>query len=182
MSEGTAVIEKQLETLKQSENFIGFCAFDLFLDNDESQTKDGMVKISRHNKDGETGFLKFTFIVDVYGDKQVRRKVLELFGRFHDASLSSDLDPDFMYVKPQEPKTSKDKAWFIGDVFFNFDKSKDAAKENVVNFFIPFLTLRLPIEFHDLQWWEDDEAPDCACTEKRTAVQAISDFIKRRFS
>lgn len=183
MSEGIAVIDEELDSIKDTENFIGFCAFNLFLDNDESRTKEGMIKISRSYKKDKTGFLKFTFIVDVYGDKDEREKVLNLFARFHDSSLSSDLDPDFMYMNPQEPKSQKDKAWFIGDVFFNFKNCKDATKEHVVNFFIPFLTLRLPIEFHDLQWWdENDDTDACACTEKRSAIKAISNFIKKRFS
>lgn len=183
MTEGSAAIEEQLNTLDNTDDFIGFCAFDLFLDNDERSTKEGMVKISRNMKEDGSGSLQFTFIVDVYGDKTERKKVLDLFARFHDASLDSDLDPDFMYVKPQEPKNIKEQAWFIGDVFFSFDKCKDVAKENVVNFFIPFLTLRLPIEFHDLQWWDDGEAAeDCGCNEKTSAIQSIRNFIKERFS
>ncbi|WP_027177939.1 hypothetical protein [Maridesulfovibrio bastinii] len=182
MSEGIVEIEEQLDKLEDPDNFIGFCAFDLFLDNNEQTIKEGMVKISRNFSGEESGFLRFTFIIDVYGNNSERSKVQQIFSRFHDASLSSDLDPDFMYVKPTEPKTQKDQAWFIGDVFFNFDKCRDAAKENVINFFIPFLTLRLPVEFHDLQWWDDEATDECPCKEKSSAIQSIKNFIKKRFS
>ncbi|WP_320172676.1 hypothetical protein [Maridesulfovibrio sp.] len=178
MNKSTAGIEAQLEELRGAENFIGFCAFDLFLDDDESKRKDGVLKISRHNLTPEAGFLKFTFIVDVYGDKLIRKQVLDLFSRFHDSELKSETDPDFMYIKPPEPASQKDRAWFIGEVFFHFDSVKGSSKENVVRFFLPFLTLRLPLEFSDLQWWETEEE---VSEHKKSAIQAITEFIKSKF-
>ncbi|WP_320169185.1 hypothetical protein [Maridesulfovibrio sp.] len=178
MNESSAAIEQQLEELREAENFIGFCAFDLFLNDDESNRKDGVLKISRHNLTPESGFLKFTFIVDVYGDKVVRKQVLDLFARFHDSELDSETDPDFMFVKPTEPKTQKDRSWFIGEVFFHFDTAKGASRENVVRFFLPFLTLRLPLEFSDLQWWDDEESKS---TVRKSAIAAITDFILGKF-
>ena len=178
MSDNAAAIEQQLAEIREAENFIGFCAFDLFLDDNESRRKDGVLKISRHNLTPESGFLKFTFIVDVYGDKLKRRQVLELFSRFHDSELDAETDPDFMYIRPTEPKTQKDRAWFIGEVFFHFDTAKGASRQNVVKFFLPFLTLRLPLEFSDLQWWDDErlESPI-----KKSAIEAITDFILSKF-
>lgn len=178
MSDKTVGIGKQLEELRGSENFIGFSAFDLFLDDDESNRKDGVLKISRHNLNPETGFLKFTFIVDVYGDKLIRKQVLELFASFHNSELDAETDPDFMYIKPNEPASQKDRAWFIGEVFFHFDTAEGASKENVIKFFLPFLTLRLPLEFSDLQWWETDEQENPV---KKSAIAAITDFIKSKF-
>ena len=178
MNKNKAGIETQLEELRGSENFIGFCAFDLFLNDDESKRKDGILKISRHNLAPETGFLKFTFIVDVYGDKVIRKQVLDLFARFHDSELKSETAPDFMYIKPPEPESQADKSWFIGEVFFHFDSVKGASRENVYRFFLPFLTLRLPIEFSDLQWWDTDEE---ATEHKKSAIKAITDFIKNKF-
>ncbi|CCO25325.1 hypothetical protein [Maridesulfovibrio hydrothermalis] len=178
MSESAADIEKQLAELRGAENFIGFSAFDLFLDDDESNRKDGVLKISRHNINPETGFLKFTFIVDVYGDKLIRKQVLDLFARFHDNELGSETDPDFMYIRPPEPASQKDKAWFIAEVFFHFDTAEGASKENVYKFFLPFLTLRLPLEFSDLQWWDTDNGES---TKKKSAIATITDFIKSKF-
>lgn len=178
MTENTAFIEKQLAELRDTENFIGFCAFDLFLDDDESRRKEGVLKISRHNLTPETGFLKFIFIVDVYGDKITRGKVLDIFSRFHDSELNAETDPDFMYVRPTEPKTQKDRSWFIGEVFFHFDTAKGASHQNVLKFFLPFLTLRLPVEFRDLQWWDDEQSES---TVKKSAIEAITDFIMSKF-
>ena len=178
MNKETGGIEAQLEELRGSENFIGFCAFDLFLNDDESKRKDGVLKISRHNMTPEKGFLKFTFIVDVYGDKLIRKQVLELFSRFHDNELQSETDPDFMYIKPPEPATQKDKSWFIGEVFFHFDSVNGSSRENVYNFFLPFLTLRLPLEFSDLQWWESEED---ISEQKKSAIKTITDFIISKF-
>ncbi|SDK86604.1 hypothetical protein SAMN05660337_1501 [Maridesulfovibrio ferrireducens] len=180
MDNSTTEIEKQLNELRGSENFIGFCAFDLFLDDDESRRKDGVLKISRHNHTAKTGFLKFTFIVDVYGDKLIRKQVLDLFAAFQDTSADSEMDPNFMYIRPPEPATQKDKAWFIGEVFFHFDSAGAASKENVVKFFIPFLTLRLPVEFSDLEWWESS-SDEKNLPQKKSAIKSITDFIKSKF-
>ncbi|OEU67972.1 MAG: hypothetical protein BA863_12560 [Desulfovibrio sp. S3730MH75] len=179
MDDSTAEIEKQLEELRGSENFIGFSAFDLFLDDDENRKKVGVLKISRHNHTPDTGFLKFTFIVDVYGDKDIREQVLAVFARFQDTGTDSEMDPNFMYIRPSEPAYQKDKAWFIGEVFFHFDSANAASKKNVVGFFIPFLTLRLPIEFRDLDWWDDDEENNHP--QKKSAIKSITDFIKSKF-
>lgn len=178
MSERSADIEKQLAELQDGDNFIGFCAFDLFLEDDESRRKDGVLKISRHNITPETGFLKFTFIVDVYGDKLIRKQVLELFSRFQKTELGNETDPDFMYIRPTEPKNQKDRSWCIGEVFFHFDTAQGASRENVVQFFIPFLTLRLPLEFHDLEWWKDEQDE---IVKKKSAIAAITDFIRSKF-
>ncbi|WP_035075464.1 hypothetical protein [Maridesulfovibrio zosterae] len=174
----TSSIEKQLDEIRGEDNFIGFSAFDLFLDDDESNRKDGVLKISRHNLNPQTGFLKFTFIVDVYGDKLIRKQVYDLFARFQDSELDAETDPDFMYIRPATPASQKDKAWFIAEVFFHFDTAKGASKENVIKFFLPFLTLRIPLEFSDLQWWETDETQNHT---KKTAIEAITDFIKSKF-
>jgi hypothetical protein len=178
MDKTTAGIEAQLKELQDSENFIGFCAFDLFLNDDESRRKDGVLKISRHNLTPDTGFLKFTFIVDVYGNQLIRNQVLDLFARFHDTELKSETDPDFMYIKPPEPITQKDRSWLIGEVFFHFDSIEGASRKNVLRFFLPFLTLRLPIEFRDLQWWETE---DEIKKQKKSAIQNITDFIRNKF-
>ncbi len=180
MDDSTAAIEKQLDELRGTENFIGFCAFDLFLDDDENRRKDGVLKISRHYHTPETGFLKFTFIVDVYGDKLIRKQVSELFAAFQDNSVNSEMDPHFMYIRPPEPTTPKDKAWFIGEVFFHFDSAKAVSKVNVLKFFIPFLTLRLPVEFSDLEWW-DSSSEENDLPQKKSAIKSITDFIRSKF-
>lgn len=178
MSNRADIIEKRLAKLRGTDNIIGFCAFDLFLEDDESNRKDGVLTISRHNLTPESGFLKFSFIVDVYGDKIIRKQVLDLFARFHDSELKAETDPDFMYIRPPEPALQKDKSWFIGEVFFHFDSAQSASNINIHKFFIPFLTLRLPLEFSDLQWWDVDEEES---PQKKSAIATIASFIKSKF-
>ena len=149
---------KSYLTVKANERMVAFVSF--VIDPEKARkAKEGVVKISSHNRPYGGGYLTLTFIVDRGQDEKLLEGLQRLCDNLTEETLRPLLDKNFeRMVKVDLDSLENSKGWYIEEITVYFRKIMGREKVLVEQQLFPAFEKLLPCKFDPVEWWPEDRA------------------------
>lgn len=148
---------KSYLSVKAHEKMIAFAGFAVRVGED-SQNKEGVIKISSSQRPYGGGHFTLTFIVDTGDDKDLIKHLEQRFNGLTEDSLKSFLGKDMKkIVKVSLDSLEKIPEWYIEEVSVHLSKIEDRLNVLIEDRLIPALASSLAFSFDPVEWWPSDK-------------------------
>jgi len=144
-------LKKELGRSQVRKDIFAFAGFALSLPG--APNRQGVLTITLAPRPDGSGQLKCKFMVDLEGATSLCAAASTVFRNLAAEALDTSLGQDFEYIVPLAAFEVQDKVWFVQEADFSLKNVKSRAREFIAERLLPTLTRRLPIVFHDLEWW-----------------------------
>lgn len=152
-------LKKELSRAKARKDIFAFAGFELALLS--AVSRQGVLTVTRATRPDGSGQLKCTFMVDVEGDAELAAAAGAVFQNLAARVLDPLLGPlhgqDFEYVLPLARRELQDKVWFVQEADFSLKDIRRNGRDFIERRLLPALQRTLPITFHAVEWWRDEE-------------------------